>query len=215
MFTEFDRRMYKRIFLPLLMLLAAMIAYTRYYYHLNFGMLSFQIERINKWIFAFFAFFVGCLIQGVIDAALDWYGANISKKTVTELDDEFLPLGKKVLDFLLWIMVMLVILARFGIDTKGIIAALGVGSIAIALAAQDTISNIIAGFLLVVDRPFRISDRIQLPSGEKVKVIAIGLRRSKFLNDDGSIVIVPNLDLSRSKIVNYTYGEKRNKGNGG
>jgi small-conductance mechanosensitive channel len=106
------------------------------------------------------------------------------------------------------VIITLIILSRFGINTNGIIAALGVGSLAIALAAQDTISNIIAGFLIMVDRPFRLDDTIKLPSGEKVKVLTIGLRRSKFRAEDGAIIIVPNLALSKSKIVNYTYGKE-------
>ncbi|MFH1848359.1 MAG: mechanosensitive ion channel domain-containing protein, partial [Candidatus Omnitrophota bacterium] len=80
--------------------------------------------------------------------------------------------------------------------------------LAIALAAQDTIANIIAGFLIMIDNPFSIGDCIKLPSGEKVKVLDIGIRRSKFESEDGAMVIVPNLELSKSKIINYTYKEK-------
>ena len=81
---------------------------------------------------------------------------------------------------------------------------------AIALAAQDTIANIISGFMIMVDRPFRIGDRVKIPSGEVVDVLEIGVRRSKFLSQEKAIVIVPNLELSKSKIINYTYGEERN-----
>ena len=95
-------------------------------------------------------------------------------------------------------------------DTGPLIASLGVGSLAIALAAQDTIANIIAGFLIMVDRPFRIGDEIKLPSGEKVKVLDIGIRRSKFLSEENAIIIMPNLELSKSKIVNFTYGKEQN-----
>jgi len=77
------------------------------------------------------------------------------------------------------------------------------------LAAQDTIANIISGFMIMIDSPFRIGDKIKIPSGEVVKVLDIGVRRSEFLSEDKAIIIVPNLDLSKSKIVNYTYGEER------
>ena len=87
---------------------------------------------------------------------------------------------------------------------------MGISSLAIALAAQDTIANIIAGFMIMVDRPFRLGDKIKLPSAEVVKVLDIGVRRSKFLSQDNdAIIIVPNLELSKSKIVNYTYGQER------
>jgi len=77
------------------------------------------------------------------------------------------------------------------------------------LLAQDTIANIIAGFMIMVDMPFGLVDMTKLPSGEVVKVLDIGVRRSKFLSEDKAIIIVPNLELSKSKIVNYTYGQKQ------
>ncbi len=60
----------------------------------------------------------------------------------------------------------------------------------------------------MIDRSFKIGDRIKLPTGELVEVLDIGVRRSKFLSEDKAIVIVPNLDLSKKKIVNYTYSEE-------
>ncbi len=99
-------------------------------------------------------------------------------------------------------------MSHFGININALVAALGVSSLAIALAAQDTIANLIAGFLIMIDRPFKIGDRIKLPTGEMVDVLDIGIRRSKFLSEDKAIVIVPNLDLSKKKIVNYTYSEE-------
>ena len=95
-------------------------------------------------------------------------------------------------------------MSYFGINISALIATLGVGSLAIALAAQDTISNIIAGFLIMVDRPFKVGDEIKLPTGERVKVLKIGNRRSQFRGEEDALIIVPNLDLSKSKIVNYS-----------
>ena len=109
----------------------------------------------------------------------------------------------------IWVIALLVILPLYGVNISALIAALGVGSLAIALAAQDTIANIIAGYLIMIDSPFRIGDKIKLPSGENVQVLDIGVRRSKFLSEDKAIIIVPNLTLSKSNITNYTYGEER------
>ena len=135
-----------------------------------------------------------------------WYAQNIATKTQTPLDEEFIPLFERLLKTIIWIIALIMILSNFGVNINALIAALGVGSLAIALAAQDTIANIIAGFLIMVDRPFSIGDIIKLPSGEKVKVLSIGIRRSKFvLEEENAIVIVPNLELSKSKIVNYSH----------
>ena len=104
---------------------------------------------------------------------------------------------------------LLIILPFYGVNITALVAALGVTSLAIALAAQDTIANVIAGFLIMIDRPFRLGDRIKLPSGELVKVLSIGVRRSTFVSDESAIIIVPNSNLSKSKIVNYTYGKEQ------
>lgn len=203
------KKIFSKEFVPVGLLIIAIEVYILVYERLASVLLKEAIVNLDKWIFTVFTVIVTLLIQRLLIAAIDCYGENIAKKTETSLDDEFLPLAKKISILLLWVIVSLIILGRFGINTSGIIAALGVSSLAIALAAQDTISNIISGFLIIVDRPYRIDDTIKLPSGEKVKVLEIGLRRSKFLAEDGAIIIVPNLALSKSKVVNYTYGEER------
>ncbi|MBU2436131.1 MAG: mechanosensitive ion channel family protein, partial [Candidatus Omnitrophica bacterium] len=132
-------------------------------------------------------------------------------KTATRLDEALIPLLRRTLEVVILVIALLIILPLYGVNINALIAALGVISLAIALAAQDTIANIIAGFLIMVDKPFRLGDKIKLPWGEIVEVLDIGVRRSKFLSQEKAIVIVPNLDLSKSKIVNYTYGEEKSE----
>jgi len=202
---------FKKGFLPVAILVLAVELYIIFYDKLESLFLKEALENFDKWIFTLFTTISAFLLQRLSNAFIEWYGTNIAEKTTTSLDDEFMPLIKKLTNLLIWVIATLIVLSRFGINTSGLIAALGVGSLAIALAAQDTISNIISGFLIMVDRPYRIGDTIKLPSGEKVKVLNIGLRRSKFLAEDGAIIIVPNLELSKSKIINYTYGEENTK----
>ena len=150
-------------------------------------------------------------IQRIIGGVSCWYNENIASRTETKLDDELIPLVRRAFKILTWVIALLVILPIYGVNISALIAALGVSSLAIALAAQDTIANIISGFMIMVDRPFRLNDSIKLPSGEVVKVLEIGVRRSKFLSEDKAIIIVPNLELSKQKIVNYTYGQEQQK----
>lgn len=172
--------------------------------------ISAELQKdLKKYIATVFIICIVLIIQRIVGAVVGWYKESIAAKTATRLDDELLPLLRRVIKIVIWIIAILVILPFYGVNISALIAALGVTSLAIALAAQDTIANIIAGFLIMVDRPFRIGDRIKLPSGEIVEVLDIGVRRSKFLSKDKAIIIVPNVDLSKSKIVNYTYGEER------
>lgn len=164
-------------------------------------------ERLDKILVAFIIFFITYWVFKITVALFNWYAINIAAKTKTKLDDKFVPLFRRIAVTIIWVIGIIILLSRLGVNISALVATLGVSSLAIALAAQDTIANIIAGFLIMIDRPFTIGDTIKLPTGEKVKVLDIGIRRSKFLSEDKSIIIMPNLELSKSKIVNYTYSE--------
>jgi len=202
----------KKSFGPLIVLLLFIATYV--YYRINVvPLISAQLQAdLGKYIRTAFILCVGLIIQKITGAILAWYKENIAVKTAAQLDDKLIPLLKRSLNVAVWVIVLLIILPFYGVNISALVAALGVGSLAIALAAQDTIANIIAGYLIMIDAPFRIGDKIKLPSGEKVEVLEIGVRRSKFLSEEKAIVIVPNLNLSKNKIINYTYGEGAGNG---
>ena len=164
-------------------------------------------EYLDKIFTAFLIFFITYWVFRIAVVLFNWYAINIAAKTKSDLDDKFIPLFKRVTVTVIWAIGLIILLSRLGVNINALVATLGVSSLAIALAAQDTIANIIAGFLIMIDRPFCVGNIIKLPSGEKVKVFDIGIRRSKFISEEKAIIIVPNLELTKSKIVNYTYGE--------
>ncbi len=163
---------------------------------------------INKMLLTIIAFTIGFLAQRISGTVIFWYGMTVAKATATKLDNELIPLLSKSVNILIWVIVLIAILPIYGINVTALITAIGVSSLAIALAAKDTISNIIAGFLILIDRPFRPGDKIKIPSGEVVTVVNIGIRRTTFLSEEKFMIIVPNTDLSSNKIINFTYGEE-------
>ncbi|MBL7070066.1 MAG: mechanosensitive ion channel [Candidatus Omnitrophica bacterium] len=167
-------------------------------------------KQLDKAIQIIIILFATYWTYKIASALFGWYAANIARKTETTLDDRFMPLFRRISATIIWTIGLIILLSKLGVNINALIATLGIGSLAIALAAQDTISNIISGFLIMIDSPFSIGDTIKLHTGEKVKVLEIGIRRSKFLAEDNGIVIMPNLDLSKSKITNYSKnrGEK-------
>lgn len=199
----------RKIFLPLFIFLS----FVGFYVFYRIKVLPFlpihSQEIFRKHSLALLIVTAAVFSQRIIAVSVRWYKKNISSKTATELDDRFMPIFERTAKIIIWIIASLIILPLYGINVTVLITTLGVSSLAIALAAQDTIANVISGFLIMIDEPFRIGDTIKLPSGEVVVVLDIGIRRSKFLAEDTSIVIVPNVDLSKSKIVNYTYGKTR------
>ena len=201
----------KKTFLPVIVFAILSGAYIFYKLRIASQISPEAYQNLKKYIVSVFILAVCFIVQRIAGAILEWYKANIAVKTRTRLDDRLVPIFRRTVKVFIWVIGILSILPFYGVNISALIATLGVGSLAIALAAQDTIANIIAGFLIMGDAPFTEGDKIKIPSGEIVEVLDIGVRRSKFLSEDKAIIIVPNLDLSKSKIVNYTYNKGQSK----
>jgi small-conductance mechanosensitive channel len=102
----------------------------------------------------------------------------------------------------------LVLLGTLGISVTPIIASLGITSLAVALALQPTLENFFSGVQLIIDKPIRVGDFIELDSGEQGFVEKIGWRSTWIKMLPNNTVIMPNSKLSQSKIINYFYPEK-------
>ncbi|MDP8293111.1 MAG: mechanosensitive ion channel [Candidatus Orphnella occulta] len=196
------------IFMPLLLLLL-FVAFQIVYSMNIANLLPESLQNgILKFLITAIAIIAGFLAQKIAGVILLVYELKMAAQTVTTLDDDLIPLMQRCANIAIWVVVFITVLPVYGVNINALITAIGVGSLAIALSAKDTISNIIAGFLIMIDRPFRSGDKIKIPSGEVVSVLNIGTRRSSFLTDEKTVVIVPNIDLSKSKIINYTYGKE-------
>lgn len=103
---------------------------------------------------------------------------------------------------------VLVLLSTLGISVTPIIASLGIGSLAVALALQPTLENFFSGVQLVVDKPIRVGDYIELESGEQGFVERIGWRSTWIKTLPNNTVIMPNSVLSKTRIINYFYPSK-------
>jgi small-conductance mechanosensitive channel len=102
------------------------------------------------------------------------------------------------------------LLSHFGVNVAAFTAALGLGGLAFSLAARDTIADAIAGFIILVDRPFRIGDRIEIQGvGTWGDVTDIGLRTTRIRTRDNRMVIVPNSVIGSNQVINYTYPDPR------
>src|SRR5437764_1007357 len=104
----------------------------------------------------------------------------------------------------------LVLLSSLGIAITPILTALGVGGLAVALALQDTLSNLFAGLHLLADKPIRVGDYVRL-SAESVEghVVDVGWRSTRIRMLQNNIVVVPNKRVAESIITNYDLGETR------
>lgn len=141
----------------------------------------------------------------VVDIFIDWYAFKINAKEDRNLSGSLFPLLKKVSKILLFILAFAIVLSKLKIDISAFVVSLGVGSLAIALAAQESISNMISGFIIMIDRPFRIGDRIRYADNQVGDVVEIGIRSTKIQDFDNNIVVIPNNEIVKSRLVNITY----------
>jgi MscS family membrane protein len=135
---------------------------------------------------------------------LDRYAVRRSVLGGAELAREFNPLFAKVGSLFIALIALITVLQHFGVNVASLVVSLGVGSLAVGLAAQDTLSNMFAGFTLMIDRPFRVGDRIQLASGETGDVDAIGMRSTLIKTPEDTILVVPNSLLVKERLVNLS-----------
>ncbi len=119
------------------------------------------------------------------------------------LNQAFIPLLKNLITLFLFVTGIIMILKQLRYDVMSLVAALGVGSLAVGLAAKDTLSNMISGFMLILDRNLRPGDRVRLQDvvGD---VEEIGLRSTRIKTPQGNTLIVPNADLVNTKILNLS-----------
>ena len=105
--------------------------------------------------------------------------------------------------YLVLAMVLVAVLAQFGVQTASILAVLGTVGLAVGLALQGTLSNVAAGFMLLILRPFKIGDYIDA-EGVAGTVEEIGLFSTEFITFDGLYLVVPNNQIWTKAITNYS-----------
>lgn len=98
------------------------------------------------------------------------------------------------------------LLLIWGINPIGWLASAGIVGIAVGFAAKDTLANLFSGFFIVADAPYKIGDYINLDSGERGKISAIGLRSTRLITRDDVEVTIPNGVIAAAKIVNESGG---------
>lgn len=135
----------------------------------------------------------------------DWYSREIASRTESRVDEQVLPFARRVVNLIIALIAIIMLLSHFEVDVSAFVTTLGIGSLAIALAAQATLADTISGFVIMSDRPFRIGDRIEiLELATWGDVMDIGLRSTRIRTRDNRLVVVPNSIIGKSLVVNHS-----------
>jgi MscS family membrane protein len=142
------------------------------------------------------------LAYTMLRGLMGWYDRHLTAGKAAHINAQMAGLLRKTAKVLCTFIAATIILGHFGIQITGLLATAGVASLAVAFAAQETIANMIAGFILIVDRPFREGHRVELASGKIGDVVEIGLRSTKILSLENTILNIPNAEIAKSTLIN-------------
>ncbi len=162
------------------------------------------VERLGRIIsIVLIGWFIWRLVDGI-----SVYAMSQAEKTESPLDDQLVPFITKTLKLFLVVTGVLVVAQNMGYSISGLVASLGIGGIAIAMAAKDTIANLFGSVMLLIDRPFTVGDWIKTSEFEGV-VEEIGFRSTRIRTFAKTLVNVPNSILANMVIDNIDARSKR------
>lgn len=137
----------------------------------------------------------------VIDVASRVF-ADRAAQSETRLDDQAIPLINKLSKVAVVVLGIVFVLSNVGIDVKGLIAGLGIGGVALAFGAQDTVSNLFGGLTVFTDQPFQVGDWVIIDGKVEGTVEEVGFRSTRVRTFYGSVVTVPNSKVANSNVDN-------------
>ncbi len=169
----------------------------------------FHLTVVEKIFHAVFIIVAAAPVKSFLLIFLEYLERNLAKRTQTAIDNIVIDLLNKFSGAIVYATAAIIALDALGVNVMPFIAGAGVMGVAVGFAAKDTLSNLIAGILLIIDRPFEIGDRIEVwsaPAGSASwgDVIDIGLRATRIKTTDNIVVIIPNNEIMTRDIVNYT-----------
>jgi len=144
-------------------------------------------------------------ISRLVNALLEEYLAPkaADQNTYKHLDIHLMSILRRTVLAIIWSFGIVMALNNVGVNVGTLIAGLGIGGLAFALAAQDTIKNIFGGFTIFTDRPFRIGDRIKVDSFDGV-VEDIGIRSTRIRTMEKRMITIPNYKLVETSVENIS-----------
>lgn len=173
---------------------------------LGLGTLALS-ERLQFWIdkgiYLVVLITVAWFITRIFDALVQAYLVPLTEASDNDLDDQILPIIRKGIKMVVWVVAIIVGMDNAGYDVGAILAGLGIGGLAMAMAAKDMVANLFGSFTVFTDRPFTVGDRIAV-GGVDGTVGEVGLRSTRLTTLAGRTVTIPNAKFQNSMIENIS-----------
>jgi len=158
---------------------------------------------ISHIIFIVFLLAITWFVIRMLDVVIKGFLTPLASKTKSKLDDQLIPIVTNIVKVAIWIMVIIVLLSELGYDVFSLITGLGIGGIAIAIAAKETLGHMFGGFNIFVNKPFQIDDNI-LFKGYEGTIEEVGIRMTAMRSVDDTKIIIPNSEIANSLVENLS-----------
>ncbi len=203
--TEYDDKVLKILEKPLLTILLIFSV------HISLDFLDFtEPQALIKSKIFFFALTmsIAWVLVRILKTFIDYFIWPRVNETESKFDNQILPLIENFGTYFIWFVALVLALDNAGYNIASLIAGLGLGGLAFALAAKDTLSNIFGGLTIFMDKPFCVKDRIIIENTDGV-VKSIGIRSTKVTKLDGRTVTLPNSKFIGNSVENVSSEESR------
>lgn len=172
------------------------------------SMLTLPLEPVNVRLFVYNGMKVALAVAAtwVVFRLIDVVAQGlmrVTEETESKLDDQLVPLVRKTLKVFLAVTVGVMVVQNLGYSVTSLIASLGIGGLALALAAKDTVANFFGSLVVFTDQPFHVGDWVQFGDTEGV-IEEVGFRTTRVRRFDKALVTVPNQMFTSLPIINYS-----------
>lgn len=148
------------------------------------------------------------IVSTLLHDVIKIYGHAWAETTEGDADDRLVDLLELAARYVIWFAGIMLVFVNLDINITPFLAGAGIAGAALALAAQDFLSNFLGGVVITVDKPFKVGDRIEVGTyyGD---VLNIGTRSTRVRTIDGKIVTIPNSNLTTNSVINYSEPDPR------
>ncbi|MFN2237280.1 MAG: mechanosensitive ion channel family protein, partial [Anaerolineales bacterium] len=172
--------------------------------------LDFLSPELKQWLdlgyFAILVIIIATIVLKIVEFGLEGPLTKAATPEQRNIIITFFPLFYRLSQVVIIFASLAIILQNFGFNLSALLAILGLGGLAVSLAAKETLADMISGFIILIEHPYQVGDRIKIETMDDWgDVESIGMRTTRIRTLDNRLVIVPNAVIGRNQVENYTY----------
>jgi len=175
-----------------------------YGFRLGFSHFQFDSAALTNLVDSLLVLIISIFLIRIINNFAKHWKTEWADKTESTADDRLIPLLKNILEAVVIVLAVFFILDVWDVNITPLLGTAGLAGIALSFAVKDSLANIIGGIQLVIDKTFKVGDKVELESGDMGVILDIGLRSTKLRTYNNEVIYIPNGQLANARIKNFT-----------